>query len=115
MIQPQACSLPPNDRLRVRTTPDPHRWKRSPVGPDRTPFVFTLEELQDAARGVNELNWRGHEHHARETDRITLQNRVIPTSAGPGAVSRYFFVELRLRPRRHWRNILFRGEAFSAS
>jgi len=34
---------------------------------------------------------------------------------GPGAVSRYFFVELRLRPRRHWRNILFRGEAFSAS
>jgi len=77
--------------------------------------VFTLEELQDAARGVNELNWRGHEHDARETDRITLQNRVIPTSAGPGAVSRYFFVELRLRPRRHWRNILFRGEAFGAA
>src|SRR5712691_8580224 len=89
--------------------------KRSPVGPDRAPLVFALEELQHPPRSINELCWRGHKHDARKTDWIALQNRVIAAGAGSGSVSRYLFVEPRFRPRRHRRHILLRSEAFSAA
>src|SRR5712691_1897741 len=89
--------------------------KRSPVGPDRTPFVFALEELQHPARSLNELNWRGHKHDAGETNRIALQNGVIPARYGSASVSGPLLVEPRLRPRRHRWHILLRGEALSTS
>src|SRR4029077_14183648 len=75
--------------------------KRSPVGPDRTPFVFALEELQHPARSLNELNWGGHKHDPGETNRIALQNGVIPARYGSASVPGPLLVEPRLRPRRH--------------
>src|SRR5712692_3967984 len=89
--------------------------KRSPVGPDRTPFVFALEELQHPAGSLNELNRGGHKHDAGETNRIALQNGVIPARYGSASVSGPLLVEPRLRPRRHRRHILLRDEAFSAA
>src|SRR5713226_5354070 len=71
--------------------------KRSPVGPDRTPFVFALKELQHPAGSLNELNWRGHKHDAGETNRIALQNGVIPARYGSASVSGPLLVEPRFR------------------
>src|ERR1700682_1447576 len=87
----------------------------SPVGPDGAPFVFALEELQHTARSINKLSWRGHEHDARETDGIALQNRVISAGAGSRSVSRDLFVELRLRPRCHGRYVLLFNKAFGTA
>src|ERR1700675_1643518 len=86
------------------------RGKGTTVGPNRAPFMFALEELQHPAGSIHELNWRGHEHDAREPNGIALQNRVIPAGARPGSVSRYLLIELCLRPGRHGRKILLRGE-----
>ncbi len=89
--------------------------QRSPVGPDRTPFVFALEELQHAAGSLNELNRRGHEHDARETNRIALQDWIISAGSRSRSVSGNFFYEPRLCPRRHGRKIFFVGEIFCAA
>src|SRR5260370_41797756 len=99
--------------------PEPRRirifGKRPPVGPDGSPFVFALEELDQRVRGIDELHWCGHEHDARKPDRIALQNRVVPAGAGSGSVPGDFLVELRLRPGSHWRHILFFNEAFCSA
>src|SRR5271169_1106420 len=80
--------------------------KRPAVGPDWAPFVLALPELKHAARRLNELMRRGHEHNPRETLRITLQNRVIPARSASWSVSGLLNVEPGLRPRRHRRHIL---------
>src|ERR1700732_3665759 len=89
--------------------------QRSPVGPDRTPFVFTLEELQHAAGSVDELYWRWHEHDARKTNRIALQDRIISASGCSRSVSGNFLDESRLCPRSHGRKILFIGKILGAA
>src|ERR1700730_12859614 len=71
--------LPMTDSVTIPGWIDIFR-QRSPVGPDRTPFVVTLEELQHAAGSVDELYWRWHEHDARKTNRIALQDRFISAS-----------------------------------
>src|SRR6267154_4708330 len=87
----------------------------APVGPDRTPFVFALEKLQHAAGSVDELNGRRHEHDARKTNRIALQDWIISPGSRSRSVSGNFFYEPRLCPGRHVRKILFVGEVFSAA
>src|SRR5882672_9693788 len=59
------------------------RWvgilgKGSPVGPDGTPRVFALEALQETVVRLYEFKRSGHEHDARKTNRIALQNGIIP-------------------------------------
>src|ERR1700676_5711519 len=87
----------------------------SPVGPDRAPFVFALEELQHAAGSVDELNGRRHEHDARKTNRIALQDWIISARGCPRSVAGDLLDESRLCPRRHRWKILFVLEAFGAA
>src|SRR5258708_28437209 len=79
----------------------------SPVGPDRAPFVFALEELQHAARGVDELDRRWHEHDARKTNWIALQDWIIAAGGCSRSVSGNFFSVPRFRPMRHGRASFF--------
>src|SRR5579862_1340407 len=89
--------------------------KRTPIGPNASPLVLALPKLEDAPGGLHELHRQRHEHDARKSHRIALQNRIVSAGDGSASVSGFLEVESGLRPGGHRGHIFFWRCAFRAA